>query len=255
MSRTAVSLPHLVQILCDGERDEAFGQRAIPLPVGLVGPADPGEVDRERRIPVRQAVGVADPREERREITVGGCHGHDPGQPHFRRTCLQPSSRSPDIEFDGDAIPRCGAQLFGRPLVQRDRGSAAHRLPLLEERVAAHARDERIRDRAIGRANRVHDVGKHRGGGHARACRNVRRHARSHVVQKAALGFDSELRRRDGAHPHAEVVERGVRTKRCFRCAAIPSQQYRIHAAGQVELALQLRHADDERAHLALLWT
>ena len=101
----------------------AFGVVRWSRQYALVLRPDFGEVERERRIPARQAVGVGDARVDRGEPPVGGQsdHRHEAGDGERRRAGAQSGGRVPEVELEGGAVADLRVQLARGPVVQDDR--------------------------------------------------------------------------------------------------------------------------------------
>ena len=145
-------------------RDERFGCGAVVVPVALVRGANAREVDRERWIPVRQAVRTGDPR-------VVGCQpsiGRQPGDRHYasqreRRAARHEADRRiPEVVVDVKPVTGCRSQLACSPVVEDNRvGAGRHAgcLPAsLRQQVQISRRDERVRDGPVTLTNRVRQI-------------------------------------------------------------------------------------------------
>src|SRR6185503_3317972 len=85
------------------------------------------EIDRKRRIPVAERVGLADPRVDRRQIAIGCRPGEwdDSGDLEVGGACLEESRFLPDVVLERQRITGPGVELTCDPLVDDDRRLAA----------------------------------------------------------------------------------------------------------------------------------
>ncbi len=152
-------------------RDERLWRRPVVVPVALVCGANAREIDRERWIPVRQAVRAGDARIVGRQPSVGGQAGdrHDAGQRERRAARDEPGRADPR----GSSRRRCrspGAAVSSRAAqslrtIASALEAADARLALVpagrgRQQVQIRGRHERVRDLPIALADRVRQIGE-----------------------------------------------------------------------------------------------
>ena len=123
-TRIEVRLPKRVPHSCAPPREanESFRSGAVSIPVLLVGRADAGHVEWERRVPIAEAPGFRDAGILGSEVRVGGVSGQrdDPLHAELRGLRVQARVGPPNVIFERSRIAHFRSQFPGGPLIQRD---------------------------------------------------------------------------------------------------------------------------------------
>ncbi len=249
--------------------DERLRCRAVVSPVRFVLRADFGEVERERRVPARQAVGVGDTRIDRSEPPVGGQsgHRHEAGDRECRSARLQSGGGVPEIELEGGGVADLRVQLARRPVVQDDRvraqpphgkrrtqignprfrasrygGQASFGALERRERAQVDSADQGIRHFPIAHPDRIRQVGEYRHRGLTQLSRAVVRRLLERVADHAAGALDDHGGpSRHHAHADAQIVERQAGSERPRRVGLgdLAGDQHGVDLPADRKIALQ----------------